>query len=130
MQTREEKLAYMKQWREANPEKFRDGILDWNKRNPRALFAFGLWKNFRIRLDRFWEMLIGQSGRCEICNAPLNPSCTDHDRKCCPGPKSCGKCVRGLLCRRCNSMLHEYEDPTWRASADAYIAKYSVPKVG
>ena len=26
----------------------------------------------------------------------------DHDRLCCEGNTSCGKCIRGLLCRKCN----------------------------
>jgi hypothetical protein len=36
----------------------------------------------------------------------------DHDHFCCPGKKSCGKCVRGALCSRHNIFLgYLEEDP-------------------
>lgn len=40
-----------------------------------------------------------------------NPACdevsklqVDHDHSCCPGQYSCGKCIRGMLCRNCNRL--------------------------
>lgn len=46
-----------------------------------------------------------QGGRCAICQRATGKArrlAVDHDHSCCPGPTSCGRCVRGLLCSPCN----------------------------
>lgn len=57
-----------------------------------------------------WEWIFDrQHGRC-VCGKKFekegksNVPHLDHNHKCCP-KKSCGKCVRGMLCFRCNSVL-------------------------
>ena len=54
-----------------------------------------------------------QGRRCAICRRATGATkrlAVDHDHSCCPGPTSCGGCVRGLLCGPCNSMLAHARD--------------------
>jgi 16S rRNA C967 or C1407 C5-methylase (RsmB/RsmF family) len=47
----------------------------------------------------------------------------DHDHGCCSGTGSCGRCVRGLLCNRCNLMLGFANDqPEILRAALEYLA--------
>lgn len=61
------------------------------------------------------QILRQQNGCCAICrtNDPggrYGTWCVDHDRACCPTSKSCGNCVRGLLCHHCNWGLGQFSD--------------------
>lgn len=72
-----------------------------------------LQRGFSITLEQYEEMYERQGGVCAICRKPEIPGrslAVDHDRKCCPGDKSCGKCIRGLLCFRHNTGLGKIEE--------------------
>jgi|SRR5665647_258017 len=71
--------------------------------NQRTLWTYG------VTLDEFNARLHQQGGKCAICGTS-EPGGKgrwhiDHDHICCPTGRSCGKCIRGLLCARCNPML-------------------------
>ena len=80
-------------------------------RDPGQAKRHALWSWYRITPEQFDALLAAQGGKCAI------PACgatepgghgtwhVDHDHACCSGKKSCGNCVRGLLCSRCNPML-------------------------
>lgn len=59
-----------------------------------------------------------QGGVCAICKGP-GPLVVDHDHAHCPGPRSCGECVRGLLCHACNKVLGFVRDNSDRLNAAA-----------
>lgn len=61
-------------------------------------FKKRLWKMYKLRPDEYEELL---SRGCEVCGTTQN-LCIDHDHDCCPGAKTCGKCIRGVLCSRHN----------------------------
>lgn len=69
-----------------------------------------LKSTFGITLSQYRDLLAAQGGRCankrcvnKISSKREMP--LDHDRTCCPGDKSCGKCIRGVLCNGCNLAL-------------------------
>lgn len=83
----------------------------WNNLSPeeRKVRAFRAALKLRYGLtpETYDAMLARQGGGCAICgNAKGNGClCVDHDHRCCPGRKSCGKCLRGIICGRCNTLI-------------------------
>jgi hypothetical protein len=67
-----------------------------------------------ITKDRYDALLTDQDGLCAVCKKPSPVSTVpfhiDHDHAHCPGQKSCGDCVRGLLCQNCNHGLGNFGD--------------------
>ena len=68
-----------------------------------------------------------QGNACAICGTQ-DPGKRgwhiDHDHSCCPGKTSCGLCVRGLLCSRCNIGLGFFLDNiNALRAAEAYLER-------
>ena len=87
-----------------------------------------LWTNFRIRESDYEKIMVAQNFRCAICGihqSKVNRSfAVDHDHLCCSNRKSCGKCIRGLLCFECNIGLGKFKDsPQLLKNALNYINK-------
>lgn len=98
MQNRERKNAYALQWWKDHPERVRAG---W------------LWRTFKLTPEQ-WESKFDAQGRCCVLCGTKAPGKkgwhTDHDHACCSGTKSCGKCVRDILCGLCNNGLGHFKD--------------------
>lgn len=59
---------------------------------------------------------------CAACGS-VGPLMIDHDHRCCPTTKSCGKCVRGYLCHECNSAEGFLKTPDRARALAAYMAR-------
>jgi hypothetical protein len=70
-----------------------------------------LKQKYNLSDVQYDSMLIAQDGKCLICERKdIRSLSVDHDHACCPGRYSCGKCVRGLLCSRCNRGIGTFQD--------------------
>lgn len=71
-------------------------------------------QRFGITREQFDALFESQGNVCATCGTD-NPGTSywavDHDHACCPGSdKTCGKCIRGILCRTCNHALGNVKD--------------------
>ena len=95
--------------------KFKIYFMDYLIKNPDKRLKYSL-KRFNITVEQYNRILLSQNSNCGICG--INQSVlkqrlsVDHDHNCCTGALSCGKCIRGLLCRDCNLMLGHAKDST------------------
>lgn len=107
--------AYQSEYFKNNPK----------KRQPNPLYdtnylRHGISKNQ-------WEFLLGvHDGKCWICKTRPATS-IDHDHRCCPKTRSCGKCVRGILCGSCNTAIGSLGDTVDGVmNAVLYLKQYNL----
>lgn len=95
---------------------------DWYRSNPRPnaknveqhlKHRYGITPQDRER------MLLNQGGCCYLCGDLLDLAQprkvhVDHDHACCPGTKTCGKCIRGIACDPCNRGVGYFRDDPQR----------------
>lgn len=86
------------------------------KKNERNSISRPSWKRHGLTESEYSKLLDKSDGVCYACKQDV-ATCIDHDKACCSGHYSCGKCVRGLLCHHCNSALGFIKDDPKRAYA-------------
>lgn len=78
--------------------------------------------DYGLSWDRYEQMLKAQKSHCAICGDLMEEVHVDHDHACCSGRKSCGKCIRGLLCAKCNVGIGLFnDDPSLLKAAIKYL---------
>lgn len=71
---------------------------------------------YNLSIDDFERMREEQNNACAICMVSTTDFHIDHDHACCPDrggkakTQTCGKCIRGLLCKNCNQGLGRFKD--------------------
>lgn len=73
--------------------------------NKKAFFIWKILAAYNLKFEDYSQMLIDQSGRCNICSSTRDDLCIDHNH-------ITGQ-VRSLLCTNCNTLIglsHESED--------------------
>ena len=75
-----------------------------------------IFSSHNLTPEQYGELWDIQEGKCIGCGGTSSrkgsklPLHIDHDHSCCPGQKSCGKCVRGLVCFTCNLAMGNTSD--------------------
>jgi hypothetical protein len=69
--------------------------------------------SYGLTQEQFDRLLAAQQQTCGMCREPFKDGQlihVDHDHACCQRKnRSCGKCIRGLLCHTCNIALGHIE---------------------
>jgi len=101
---------------------------NWYSANPGRHRAVTIKHKYGMTADEYAAILREQGGGCAICGKTPDQNgknlAVDHDHSCCPGMRSCGKCVRGLLCDQCNRGIGYFQDSTELLhAAGAYLRR-------
>jgi hypothetical protein len=128
-----------KAYRTRNRQRLTDYRLGWVEQNREHVSAVsrarGLRRRFGMTVDQYDALLIAQGGTCAMCDKTPEQNgralAVDHDHTCCPDRmKTCGACIRGLLCTVCNNRLGILEDRDFVAAATMYLngSRYMAPR--
>ena len=89
--------------------------------NPKAYInrKSQLKQRFNMEIDDF---VARSADGCEICgDKPERNLQVDHDHNCCDSTKTCGKCVRGIVCHTCNTAIDKMENGLMREDYPNYV---------
>lgn len=100
--------------------------VEWARNNTHKSRQYKLKYDYGMTPDQFEQMIIDHDNKCSICDITFDGTPNiDHDHSCCGPKKACAKCVRGLLCTRCNVSVGVLETYKYLEQAIAYIEKHA-----
>lgn len=129
------KPHYAKSYCRTHYERVRkNGTTEARKAKNPELSRYVTALKYSVDLEWYQEKL---QGACDCCGEKEKDVVLyiDHDHNCCNGdttkyPVSCGDCVRGIVCPKCNSAIGHYDNGTIRKNnpllpvIKEYINKY------
>lgn len=109
--------------------------IKWRRNNLEKARIIERDSRYGLKPGQYEAMLIEQDNKCAACKceftgeSPSRRPAFDHNHACCAKPTkpkgSCGKCLRGLICPTCNSVLGYVKDSIPRLEAlISYLKKY------
>lgn len=109
----EKARRYAEKYRKENPELVKLGNKLWREANPQKCYEYIRIKRYKMSQEKYNSILTAQGGKCACCGTTepggRGAFHVDHDHNCCK-ERSCGKCIRGLLCNGCNAGLGFFKD--------------------
>lgn len=102
---------YKKEWKANNRDKVLSAGSRYRSSNKDKIKDYYLRATYGISLAAL-RILLSKDNLCAICRVVITEYSVhiDHDHNCCPSKKTCGGCVRGLLCENCNKGLGHFKD--------------------
>lgn len=109
---------YFQEYYQTNKDRINARSAAWARDNPERRKEIDNRSTIKgmygITMEEFDAILASQGGGCAICGVASERNgkrlAVDHDHSCCPGKKSCGKCVRAILCSPCNIGLGLFKE--------------------
>lgn len=93
--------------------------------------AYSRAKKFGINKFKLAQMFKTANNKCESCGKHTSNLYVDHDHSCCGDISNtnpaCGKCIRGLICAGCNTLLGLMEFDSFRLEAALQYLKQHDP---
>jgi hypothetical protein len=100
----------------------------YKKEHPNFAREHHLLHNYKINIEQFDAMFATQGNKCLACGSKESGGRwqVDHDHNCCPTHETCGKCIRGILCSKCNRTLgNAGDDKNLLVSLIMYLENYA-----
>lgn len=118
----------------ATGDDIKEYVRNQRKKNPIPHRKYDLKKRFRLTWEEYCKLFASQGNACAGCrvSGDINERGiwhVDHDHDCCPQKhgKTCGKCIRGILCKWCNMTLGNAKESSNRLRELAdYLESYNL----